>query len=143
MGIWWIRWMCSTDLRFSISNKYSKMPRRSWFRRKRRMFTRNSCLRYHMRCWLLERRKWKLHLSSYANNHASIIFSKCLPMPRWYWWIIRRNLSFAGCHCSSTTLTYWIIGNFWRASFNIIRGDSTQSQFQRKETSLTLGKENG
>ena len=116
-----IRWMCSIDHRFTFNLWISKMPRQSCFRRKRRMYPTSCWRNCPMRRWLLEWRKRKLHLSTTTSDPNPIIISKCLPMPRCNWWIISRNLSFASCHCSSTTLTYWIISNLGRTSLSVKR----------------------
>ena len=137
MGNRRIRWMSSIDHRFTNNRWISNMPRQSCFRRKRRMYpTRYS---NRMRSWLLEWRKRKLHLNANSSAPNPIIISKCLPMPRCNWWIIIRNLSFASCHCSSTTLTYWIISNLGRTRFSIKWRcrNSSQSYRQCQETSST------
>ena len=60
----WIRCMYSINHRFTINHWISIMPRQSYFRRKLRMYPSISYVKCLMRCWLLEWRKWKLHLST-------------------------------------------------------------------------------
>ena len=131
-----IRWMYSIDNRFTINHRIFKMPRQSYFRRKRRMYPKISFILSIIRSWFLEWRKWKLHLSYSTSGHYPIIISKCLLMSRCNWWIIIRNLSFARCYCSKTNLTLRIISTFRRASFLRLRYLS-QSKNPCKETSST------